>query len=368
MKWSANISRILTALVFIFSGFVKGVDPLGTAYRLEDYFIAFHWDALMPFALPLSILLCAGEFTVGVMLLLNIRMRITAWLLLIMMLYFTGLTLNDAINNPVPDCGCFGDAIKLTNWQTFYKNLILMPFTLLIFIWRRNFKGFAKPVFQTLMGFGIFFIATGFSYRCYTHLPAIDFTEWKVGHKLYPDNPKPVKYYLTYKSKTSGESKEYLSPNYPYNDSLWMLEWEFVSQRVEDPNQYYGKSLVISDTTGTNVTESMVRNPGYQLIINAWNLEQADAAAFKQVNELAAQAYRDDVPTAVIVSADNEQIKTFAIKNQLKLDFYTADDIVLKTIVRSNPGMLLMKDGVILQKWHYNDFPAYGELQKWFQK
>jgi hypothetical protein len=112
----------------------------------------------------------------------------------------------------------------------------------------------------------------------------------------------------------------------------------------------------------------MVRNPGYQLIINAWNLEQADAAAFKQVNELAAQAYRDDVPTALIVSADNEQIKTFAIKNQLKLDFYTADDIVLKTIVRSNPGMLLMKDGVILQKWHYNDFPAYGELQKWFQK
>ena len=132
MKLIANISRILVGIVFVFSGFVKGVDPLGTAYRLEDYFIAFNWTFFIPLALFFSILLCTIEFVTGIMMLLNLKMKISSWVLLLMMVFFTLLTLNDAINNPVPDCGCFGDAIKLTNWQTFYKNLVLLPMAVLI--------------------------------------------------------------------------------------------------------------------------------------------------------------------------------------------------------------------------------------------
>jgi len=364
MKWIATISRVLIGLVFVFSSFVKGVDPLGTAYRLEDYFIAFNWDFFIPYALFFSILLCTAEFVVGITILLNLQIQIASWLLLAMMLFFTGLTLNDALYSPVPDCGCFGDAIKLTNWQTFYKNLVLLPLSLIVFIYRNKFKPFissGKQWILTALFTGIF---AGFSYYCYSHLPAIDFTEWKVGHKLYAENPKPVKYYLTYKNKKSGATQEYLSPNYPFNDSIWMANWEFVSQRVEDPNQYYGKSLVITDTTGNNVTESIIRNPDYQLIINSYDLSLADRNAFTKLNALCAKAYSDNIPSAVLVSASNSDIQQFGKSNNLKLDFYTADDIILKTIVRSNPGLLLMKNGVILNKWHYNDIPEYKDFTK----
>lgn len=199
---------------------------------------------------------------------------------------------------------------------------------------------------------------------CYSHLPVVDFTEWRTGHKLYPENPQPVKYYLTYKNKVSGEEKEYLSPDYPFNDSVWMAQWEFVSQRVEDPNTYYGKSLIISDTTGNNVTESIIRNPDYQLIVNSYDLSKADRKAFQKLNEFCAKAYADTIATAVLVSSQPADIVKFANENKLHLDFYTADDIVLKSIVRSNPGLLLMKDGVILKKWHRNDFPDYEDFKK----
>ena len=367
MKQIANISRILIGLLFIFSGFVKGVDPLGFAYKLEDYFIAFNWEFLIPLALFFSILLCTIEFSVGAMVLFNLQIRLVSWLLLAMMVFFTGLTLNDAIYSPVPDCGCFGDFIKLTNWQTFYKNLVLLPLAIVVFAYRRKYKSFITSHMQWLIA-GIFiFLFAGFSYRCYSHLPVLDFTEWKAGHKLYPVNPKPVKYFLTYKNKKSGETKEYLSPDYPYNDSIWMAEWEFASQRVEDPNEYYGKSLIISDTEGNNVTENIIRNPGYQLIVNSYDLSKADLQAFSLLNDFAAKAYNDTISTAVLVSAEPSTIVNFIRENKLKLDFYTADDIVLKTIVRSNPGLLLMKDGVILKKWHYNDIPDYQEFKKILQ-
>ena len=364
MKLIANLSRILVGIVFMFSGFVKGVDPLGFGYKLEDYFIAFNWPVFIPFALFFSIALCTLEFSIGVMLVLNLRMKLTSWLLLLMMVFFTCLTLNDAISNPVPDCGCFGDAIKLTNWQTFYKNLVLLPLAILVFIYRKKFKPFTSDNKQWAIALLFVTLFAGFSYRCYSHLPSIDFTEWKIGHKLYPENPKPAKYYLTYKNKQTGEEKEYLSPNYPYNDSVWMAKWEFVSQRVEDPNTYYGKSLIITDTAGNNVTESIIQNPGYQLIVNSYDLSKADRDAFVRLNSFCAKAFADGIPAAVLVSAENEQIKKFVAENKLQLDFYTTDDIVLKTIVRSNPGLLLLKNGVILKKWHYNDFPTYEEFKK----
>jgi uncharacterized membrane protein YphA (DoxX/SURF4 family) len=364
MKLIANISRLLTGIVFVFSGFVKGVDPLGTAYRLEDYFIAFNWPFFIPFALFFSVLLCTIEFSVGAMLLFNIKMKLTSWLLLLMMLFFTGLTLNDALYNPVPDCGCFGDFVKLTNWQTFYKNLILLPFVIFIFFYRKKFKPFVNNSSQLVLALVFTGLFAGFSYYCYSHLPVLEFTEWKKGNKLYPENPQPVKYYLTYKNKKSGEMKEYLSPNYPFNDSIWMLEWEFASQRVEDPNEYFGKSLIISDTTGNNVTESIIRNPEYQLIVNSYDLSQANVKAFIKLNDFVQKAYADNISTAVIVSSQPSDIARFANENNLSFDFYTADDIIMKSIVRSNPGLLLMKDGVILKKWHANDIPEYEDFRK----
>lgn len=366
MKVLANISRILTGMVFMFSGFVKGVDPLGTAYRFEDYFIAYHWEFLMPLALFFSIAMCTLEFSIGAMLFLNFRTKLASWLLLLMMIFFTCLTFYDALYTPVPDCGCFGDAIKLTNWETFYKNIVLIILAIIVFRYRNIFKGWFKPNFQWAAVFTVVLAFAGFCFYCFMHLPVVDFTEWKAGNKLYADNPKPVKYFLTYKNKKSGEKKEYLSPNYPYDDSVWMATWEFDSQRVEDPNQYFGKSLVITDTLQTPVTESIIRNPGYQVIINSYDLKKTNLAAFKRINELSRQLSEQGIPTAVLVSAEPSDIVDFEKANGISMEFYTADDILLKTMVRSNPGMMVLKGGVILDKWHWRDIPDYEGFRKMF--
>lgn len=367
MKWIANISRVMTGLVFMFSGFVKGVDPLGFAYKLEDYFIAYQWDFLMPFALLFSILLCAFEFTLGVMLVMNLVMKLTSWLVFGMMIFFTGLTFYDAIYSPVPDCGCFGTAIILTNWETFYKNVFLIVLAAIVFLYRNRFKSSLKPMMQWAVALLIGFGFIGFSYYNYQHLPVVDFTEWKVGNRLYPENPQPVKYFVTYKNKKSGEKKEYLSPNYPYNDSIWMSEWVFDSQRTEDPNVFYGKSLSITDTAGNIYTDAIVKNTEYQLIVNAYNLKSADIKALKKIQEFATKAAEDNIHTALVVSALPSEIEKFAADNKINLEFYIADDIVLKTMVRSNPGLMLLKSGVIRAKYHYNDIPDYNAFRKKFK-
>jgi uncharacterized membrane protein YphA (DoxX/SURF4 family) len=176
MKFVRNFSRVFVGLVFIFSGFVKGVDPLGFAYKIDDYFIAYGMQWAEPLSTTLSVLLCAFEFSLGVLLVLNVKPKLIAWLTLLIMVYFTGLTFYDALYNPVPDCGCFGDAIKLTNWQTFYKNIVLILFALLVFLQRKKFK---SPYSQ---GVGLFLLLLvpltfiWFSAYNYRNLPMIDFT------------------------------------------------------------------------------------------------------------------------------------------------------------------------------------------------
>lgn len=358
------ISRIVIGVVFIFSGFVKGIDPLGTAYRFEDYFIVWgtHW--MMPYALTLSILLCTMEFVLGVVILLNLKPRIGSWLLLGVMTFFTLLTLNDAIFNPVPDCGCFGDAIKLTNWETFYKNIVLMIFTLIIFAWRKK----TRETLDNLKSYGIAAIVlslfVGLNIYCYRHLPLIDFMEWKTGNKMYNENPLPVKFYLIYKNKETGETKEYLSPNYPFNDSVWMSQWEFVDQRVDDPNYFLGHNLQIIDSSGTDLTDVFIRNTNYQFILVAWDLEKADDAGLLKMNEFALKAEADGQGFIGLTSSLEYLIDSTKARLKLPYEIYMADDITLKTMVRANPGLLLLKDGVVIDKWHFNDFPDY----QWFEK
>ncbi len=369
MKILANICRILCGLTFIFSAFVKGVDPLGFTYRIEDYFIAFNMQWAIPLSLTLSILMCTLEFSVGVMLLLKLRMKLTSWLLLLMMVFFTLLTLNDAIFTIVPDCGCFGDAVKLTNWQTFYKNLVLIAFAIVIFSYRKKFKEYWGMGTQWLIAdiFAILFVC--FCVYNYRHLPIIDFTEWKTGAKLYTENPKPIQSFLTYKDKKTGKQEEFLSSQMPYNDSIWMENHEFVSQRVVDSNFYAGKLLHIYDTTGNDVSQSIKLNPDYQLIINSYSFELANPKAFQNINEFAGKAYDNDVQTAVLVAADNPTIRNYALQHQLdKLEFYNADDIILKTMVRSNPGMMLLKNGEIIKKWHWRDIPDFETFKAKYLK
>lgn len=362
MKNLVKIVRIITGLVFMFSGFVKGVDPLGTAYRFEDYFIVYHIAWLIPLALSFSVAMCTLEFVLGAMLVFNLRARFIAWVLLVMMSFFTVLTFFDALTSLVPDCGCFGDAIKLTNWQTFYKNVVLIVFAGLIFIYRRNQDSSVPAKRQWNLAIVISIVFIYFSLYCYQHLPVVDFTEWKQGNKLFIENPIPQKYFLTYRNKKTGEQKEYLSPNYPYTDSVWMAQWEFVSQRVDDPNLYFGRNLQISDSAGANFTDQFIRYPGYLFLMTSYDVHKADQHAFIAMNRFAQQVVEGGRPFILLVSNTPAEVNQVSRKIHITYPVYYADDIVLKTMVRSNPGLMLLHNGVIVKKWHYRDFPDYEKI------
>ena len=364
MKILANISRLLVALVFLFSGFVKGVDPLGTAYRIEDYFVAFGTDWAIPLSLFLSIFLCAVEFTLGAALLFNFRLKLMAWPLLLMMVFFTLLTLNDAIYNPVPDCGCIGDALKLTNWETFYKNVVLIVLVIIIFVYRNKYKSVFVPKIDYIGILIIFLAFSYFSFHQYRHLPVIDFLGWKKGTDLVPDNPGLAKTYLTYRNKATGATKEYLSADLPWKDTIFMKEWEFVDQRIDDSGVIKGHNLKIFDTAGSDYTESIINNPDYQFIVASYNLGESSRKGFEKIDRFYGEAIKDGHSLVVLTGSLPDEIADFKKGLHPDLEFYNADDTELKMIVRANPGIILLKDGIVIDKWHWRDLPDYAEWKE----
>lgn len=364
MKFLRTFSRIFVGIVFIFSGFVKGVDPLGTAYRIEDYFVAYGWEWAMPFSLLLSVGLCTLEFVLGVAMLFNLRLKPLTWVLLPLMIYFTGLTLYDAVFEPVPDCGCFGDALILTNWQTFYKNVVLIVFVFIIFISARKYR---NPMPHWLQNTILILFAggfLGFSVYQYNHLPWLDFRDWKVGADLTPDNTGKLKVYLTYRNTETGEVKEYLSPDYPWDDSVWMSKWEFVDQRIDDSEVVKGHSLSIHDAEGNEVTDFYIDNPDWQFLLVSHSLSEADPEGLNKANDLFAKLSEEGYSFIVVTGSLQEEISRVKQFMHPDLEFYNADDIELKTIIRANPGLILLRDGVVIEKWHHHDIPMFTDLKE----
>jgi uncharacterized membrane protein YphA (DoxX/SURF4 family) len=369
MKILKTIFRILVGLVFVFSGFVKGVDPMGTVFRMNDYFIAFGIPWAIPFSLYLTIFLCTLEFAIGISLLLNLWIKGTAWILLAMMTYFTILTLFDALFNLVPDCGCFGDAVKLTNIQTFLKNVVLMMLVVPIFIWRKKFKG-NVPVVPQVMILLVFAVAYGWmTVHAYRHLPVIDFMGWKEGNRVNNVTNEPAKFYVTYKNKTSGEQKEFLAPNYPWNDSVWMSQWVFVSQRPADKGVENAMVLRIEDENGTDLTSDILNIPDYGFILVSYDLSKFNPRLVPKINTIALSALEDGYSFIGLTNAIPDDIRKFSEATKLQFPLYNADDVILKTMVRSNPGLILIKDGVVVKKWAWRDLPSYDKIvSEYFSK
>ena len=368
MKILRTSFRILVGLVFVFSGFVKGIDPLGTEYRMEDYFIVFSIPVFIPFSLYLTIFLCVLEFSLGISLLFNLLIRKTVWLLVPMMMFFTILTFFDAVYNLVPDCGCFGDALKITNLQTFLKNIVLMAFVLTIFAWRKKYR-------NPLPAWGVYTLLlitvsafSALSVQCYRHLPLIDFMAWKAGNRVNKTESLPVTFYVTYKNKKTGEEKEYVSPNYPWNDSIWLADWIFTSQRVVDPNKNQGLVLRVEDQHGTDYTSSVLDNPDYQFIMVAYDLNKTDRKGFHKILPFYKQAVGDGYSFICLTNSLPAEIRKFRLQNGTGFDYYNSDEVVLKTMVRSNPGLILLKDGVVMAKWGFRDFPSYEQVKERFIK
>lgn len=361
MRVLISISRIIAGTVFIFSGFVKAVDPMGSTYKFIDYFIAFHIQFLEPVALPLAVILSSLEFLIGISLLLGYRYRLASWVLLIFMSFFTILTFILALTNPVSDCGCFGDAIVMTNWQTFFKNIILIPFVILIFIFRKRIVPLHPDITEWIYLSVFAVLIVIFQVRALRHLPLLDFRPYSVGthipDKMIIPEGAPADEYRTYLYyEKDGHVKEFTEENFPWQDSTWKFvdsEHILVKKGYEPPIH----DLSVVDENGIDHTDAILRNPDYVMLLVSHNLSQSDHEGLKMADKLAASCFNNNCSFYFMTSSSQDEIDEISEALDLSFDFFVTDETVLKTIIRSNPGLVLLKEGTILGKWHYRDYP-----------
>ncbi len=369
MKSLNTISRIVIGLVFVFSGFVKGIDPLGTTYKFIDYFEAFGFDFLSPIALPLAILLNASEFLIGISLLFNSKIKYGAWAVLLFMSFFTILTFFLAIYNPVSDCGCFGDAIVLTNWHTFFKNIIILFFTLIVFINRNKYNTTTTQHLQWgILSVGFVLIIT-ISIYSYNHLPIIDFRPYKIGvnipeEMIIPDNAPQAEYKTVLEYKKNERIKKFSLNNLPDSSWKWVSSENILIKEGYIPPIH---DFTISTQDDNDITDIVLSENKFTFILVAYNLNKSNIKNIEKINSLS--EYCNETTNCNFIcltsSLDNE-INEFKNSYNSSFSFYNTDEITLKTIIRSNPGIMLIKNGTILGKWHNNDIPDIQLLEKDF--
>ena len=360
-------SRVVLGFVFIFSGFVKGVDPMGSAFKFSDYFNAFNLGFLEPLAIILAFVLAAAEFLIGIALLFSFRFRIGAWAITVFMGFFTVLTFILALTNPVTDCGCFGDAVILTNWQTFLKNLILLPFVFIVFYYRHVQVESWSLYFSWggLLVFGILFLIL--ETNAVRHLPVMDFRPYSVGTYIpdkmnIPEGAPQDEYQSILYYEKNGKTQEFTEDNFPWEDTSWTFvdtDHKLIRKGFEPPIH----DFTIVDEYGIDLVNDILIDDGYSFLLIGVHFEKADPEALAYADELASWCIASGHSFYCLSASLEEDI--LQVREDLDLGFtvHPTDEIALKTIVRSNPGLLLVKEGTIMGKWHYNDFPALDEIQ-----
>ena len=366
-----NACRFLLGGVFIFSGFVKAIDPFGTFYKLQDYVAAFGMDSWLPSSLLFvgALLLAALEFCLGVYLFLGIRRGWSAWVALLLMAVMTPFTLYLAIANPVPDCGCFGDAWVLTNWETFGKNVILFVAAFSVFRWRKDVIRFITRKIEWVFSMYTILFVFALSIYCQHNLPIIDFRPYKIGVNI-PQvlGSSEVTFETRFLLEKDGVRKEFTSDNYP--DSTWTLvETRTITKEVEKDNESPLKGFFIQDLeTDEDLTEKLLSTKGYTFLLVAHRIEHADDSHIDLINEIYDYSVEHGYGFYVLTASPKEEILQWSDRTGAEYPFYEADELTLKTMIRSNPGMFLLKDGTILHKWSDGNLPdeyaLYDALEK----
>ena len=368
LNWTLNVvARVFVGVVFLFSSFVKGVDPMGTAFKVTEYMTAwsiggltFEWA--VPLAPFLSMALITAEFVVGVMLITGSFRRLTAWLLAAMMLFFTCTTLIDAITNKVTDCGCFGDAVKLTNWQTFWKNIVLDVPTVWIVLTAGLHSKKRTERDIIIAGFAVLAMVIFGLYNI-NHEPCIDFRAWKVGNQMVDMDPSlEVESYVTYRNAVTGEEEEMPAAELVSRmaDPEWEEQWEWVSSRVVDPHEIMADGFSMLDSDMNDHAQELIASEEPLLIITIHHVEKVKAQGVEAIKAMVQQAEDNGIPYVLLSSALPEEVEQFLVDNGLEdMEYYFADATAIETMLRSNPGFLLMQNGKVQGKWHYKHL---GEL------
>ena len=357
-NYSLNvIARWFVGLVFLFSSFTKGVDPMGTAFKVQEYMTAWSIGSLtfewaLPFANLLSVGLICAEFVVGVLLIFNAYRRLSAWGLAAMMLFFTVTTLIDAITNKVTDCGCFGDAVKLTNWQTFWKNVVLDVPTVWIVLTRnlRRKRRFERDGIVFIAGATLMLVFALYNIK---HEPVVDFRPWKIGNRMIEEHEAMNHLFL--RNLESGEETVVDYPNGGWNEVPEeykdFSKWEITRSTSDEPFEVMAPGFAMMDLEGNDHATELLPAEDGMLIVTIHHLEKVDEKGVREVRRAMRIAEENDLRIVLLTSALPEEIQAWLYENQLDgLDFLFADATAIETMMRGNPGFMFVKDAVVVDK------------------
>ena len=351
------VARWFVGLVFLFSSFTKGVDPMGTMFKVQDYMsnwtlFGSNFEWAYPLAGVLAVGLICLEFAVGALLLFNSFRKITAWTLAVMMLFFTATTLVDAVTNLVDDCGCFGDFVKLTNWQTFWKNVILDVPTVWILLscglQRRS--RFERDIVVLISAVVVMLVFAIYNIK---HEPVLDFRPWKIGNQMLSRGADETpKSYVTYKNTATGEEMEFESAKLMeyMSDSSWASQWEWLSSRVETPEVLAPGFSMMDMDLEDHAVDMVAADEGLE-IITLWDLAGVDERGLAEVKAALTQSQENGTEIVILTSALPEEVQAWLYDNEMgEVPYYFADATAIKTMLRGNPGFVYLKKGVVVDK------------------
>lgn len=377
IKILVEISRIILGVTFIFSGFVKAVDPFGTAYKIEDYFAAFNLSSLSFLSLPGSVLQSIVEFAMGACMLFGLYRKWNSRLTLVVMIFMTILTLYLAIADPVDDCGCFGDALIITNWQTFYKNIVLLICSIIVFRYCERISNLFTGKTYWLAFLYIFIFIGLFAFRNYLYDPLFDFRPYKIGSNI-PElmnvedgKGREEKSFLVYAK--DGVEKEFTEDNYPWEDSTWVfvrMDTKVIKEG-EKPviNDFLINKLVFNAEkteveTQLDITQEILSDSNYVFLMITPSLTTMDMSYLSGFEDVENYAKDHGYEFLCVTASATDEIMQWSKDNTINFDFCAADGRMLKTVIRSNPGLILLKNGVVVNKWADIDVPGEESLTK----
>ncbi len=359
MRILAEISRYLVGGLFIFSGMIKVNDPIGTAIKLQEYFEVFAYDIapifeyLVPAALFFAVLISVLEIVLGVALIIGFQVPRVAWALLVMIVFFTFLTFYSAYFNKVTDCGCFGDAIKLTPWESFTKDIILLLLIIVIFIQKEHFKSWFSGYFGYFKVIASAVFWTAIAYYAIAHLPFVDFRAYAIGNNL-PALMQPSEE-LIYEYVMEKDGEEVVLDAFPSDKSYKFKSMDLVNPQAQPKIT----DLAVWNDDGEYTDELL---QGDKLLIILYSTDKASSENIEEIKSLAKSSSKTEV--LILTASGYKEFETFRHEYQLALPYYYADATVLKTMIRSNPGVMLMSNGTVLGKWHHNDTPEVSDINR----
>jgi uncharacterized membrane protein YphA (DoxX/SURF4 family) len=371
--------------LFIFSGFIKANDPLGFSYKLKEYFEVFQADTGMAFfelfahiALPLAIIICASEIILGVMLLIGFKTQLTLWLLFAQIAFFTFLTFYSACYNKVTHCGCFGDFIKLKPWESFWKDIALMILITLLFAGKDNINPFMPPALTTsVFILGIIF-SLGFPIYAYRNLPPLDFRPYAPGMSIKENMQFPPTYKapvietgFIYENLKTGEKKHFDMKNYPWQDTLnwkWAATDNIVVQEAIDAPKITDFNVTSSD--GLTITDAVLNEPNYSFWLIAHDIRESEdnESLIAKLKDFSKLALQEKYIFLGMTASGPKELEEYKTKTGTNFTFASVDGTVLKTMIRSNPGLMLIKNGKVIANWHYNNIPSFSEVKQKYMK